>query len=215
MVVGLMFSPVTAISHLRISGAQSYDKGRLADIADGIRRRPAMRVNEQSVQSVALENPAVASASYRANLFGRGVLTVRYHTPVAAIMGRDGLYLSDRGTIFSSPQRYGPMMVVKPPIDANETNLALFSGWQGGSAARMCVRITDLLPGADWQLTVSSTGYVSLVADGGLVEFGSFDNAEKKVAKLAELLAADPDMLSRAVSLNLSDPNDPTYVPRP
>ena len=201
------------MSRLRIVGAQPYDRDRLAKIAQGIQRRPLLRVNKQSVRSEVLENPAVASASYRANLFGRGVLTVRYRRPVAAIAGRDGLYLSDRGTIFSSPREYALTMAVEPPIDADETNLAVFSGWQGGAAARMCVSITERLPKSEWLLTVSPTGYVSLVSDGGRVEFGSFDKAEQKVRKLAEILSDDPHLLSGVTSLNLSEPTDPSFVP--
>lgn len=203
------------MSRLRIVGAQSYDRVRLAKIAEQIHRRPLLRVNRQSVRSEALENTAVASASYRANLFGRGVLTVRYRTPVATIAGRDGLYLSDRGAIFSSPGEYALTMAVALPIDADETNLAVFNGWQGGAAARMCASIDERLPKADWLLTVSPTGYVSLVSDGGRVEFGSFDKAEQKVQKLAEILSGDPDILSGLASLNLSEPNDPSYVPKP
>ena len=203
------------MSRLRIVGAQSYDRERLAKIAQGLQRRPLLRVNGLSVRSEALENPAVASASYRANLFGRGVLTVRYRTPVAAIAGQNGLFLSDRGTIFSSPHDYALTMSVDPPIDADETNLALFGGWQGGAAARMCVSITELLPKSDWLLTVSPTGYVTLVSDGGLVEFGSFDKSEQKVQELAKILSDDPDMLSGVISLNLSEPTEPSYVPKP
>jgi len=215
VVVGLLFSPVTAISHLRIVGAQSYDRGRLSNIGQSIKRRPLLRVNEQSVRSRALENQAVASASYRANLFGRGVLTVRYRRPVARVAGQENLYLSDRGTLFSSPHKYTLSIRVEPPIDADETNLAVFGGWQGRAAARLCASIVRQLPESNWVLKVSSTGYVSLASDDGVVEFGSFDKAEQKVQKLAEILLHDPDMLSDVVSLNLSEPADPSIVPKP
>ncbi|MCH8979890.1 MAG: hypothetical protein IH945_11705 [Armatimonadetes bacterium] len=214
LVVGLVFSPATAMSHLRIVGAQPYDRDRLADIAERIQHRPLLRVNGQAVQSEALENTAVVSASYRANLFGRGVLTVRYRRPVAAIVGRERLYLSDRGTIFSSPHDFALTMSVDPPIDVDEENLAVFSGWQGGAAARMCVSITELLPRSEWLLKVSPTGYVRLESDGGVVEFGSFDKSEQKVRKLADILSDDPDMLSSVTSLNLSEPTEPSYVPK-
>ena len=146
---GLLFSPVTAMTHLRIVGAQSYDRGRLSNIGQAIKHRPLLRVNEQSVRSRALENQAVASASYRANLFGRGVLTVRYRRPVARVAGLEDLYLSDRGTLFSSPHKYSLSIEVEPPIDVDETNLAVFGGWQGGSAARMCASIVAQLPESD------------------------------------------------------------------
>ena len=211
IVLGLLFSPVTAMNTLKVVGARAYDQERLVAVAQRIHKRPFLRVNANSVQSQVLENVEVASASYRANLFGRGVLEVRYRRPVALIEGGE-LYLSERGAVFASPTAPALRVTVVPPMAPGEKNLSIIGGWQSGAAASMCDNISRKLPDRNWRLVITSTGIVELEPESGAkVILGSFDDSGKKIDKLVKILEDEPGILERVSSLNLSSPSNPVY----
>lgn len=214
LAIGLIFSPATSLHTLRVTGSRPYDRERLGQIAQSTKGVPALRLDRNSVQSSVLQNLAVERVEFRANLFGRGVLDVVYRTPVARIEGADGLYLSDTGVVFPSPAVLPLKGKVSPPTGVRGENLSVFGAWRSGATAKMCDNIRRRLPDLEWRLVVEQAGYVSLeLAEGGVVEFVSFDDTEKKVAKLAQVLRDDPKLFERAKRLNLSSPMKPTFAP--
>lgn len=213
LIVSLFFSPATSIKTLRIVGAPGFERQRMQAIAKALKGRPYLSVNRQQILSLALENFAVENASYRGNLFGRGVLSLSYRRPVASIAGEDGLFLSSKGSVFSWPVPVSLQVSVEPPYEVGSRNLSVFGSWQSGTAALMCENIGERLPKTEWRLVVSQTGFVSLVPkDGCRVEFGSFEGAEDKVKTLEDLLKSRPKLLTEVSEINLSSTR-PVFVP--
>jgi hypothetical protein len=212
---GLAYSPATSIKSVRIVGAAPYDRDRLQELAQTLRARPYLRVDTDRLQSLVLEARSVGNAQFRGNLFGRGVLKVTYLRPVAAIAENPGHYLSAGGTVYKPAAQYSLPVEVAPPTDQGVRNLSVFGSWRSGLAAKMCENIAGRLPDRRWRVVVSQRGFVSLVPEsGGTVELGSFDDADKKVLKLVEILRDDPTLLDRVTEVQLSSPGSPTYVPR-
>ncbi len=214
LVIGLSFSSVTGARTIRVTGAKGYDQQRIAKFLKVIKDSPFLRVDRTRIQTVALENPAVERAEYRANLFGRGVLELVYKRPVARIEGVEGMYLSGKGSVFPLGGEVAVRVSVEPPYPVGQRNLSVFSSWRSGVAARMCENIGERLPEMEWRLVVSRTGFVSLVPEkGGTVEFGSFADADLKVRALVDILQDDPGLLGRVRRLILSSPSNPVKVP--
>ncbi len=214
LVIGLYFSPVTGMRTVRVTGSPGGDQKRIASFIKQFKGSPFLRVNRAGIQTLAMENLAVERAEYRANLFGRGVLELTYKRPVAKIVGSEGLYLSGRGSVFPILGAVPLKVTIEPPFPLGEGNLSVFSSWRSGVAAWMCENIGERLPEKEWRLVVSRTGFVSLVpGSGGIVEFGSFEDAEKKVNALVAVLRDDPKLLDEVRKLVLTSPSNPVKVP--
>lgn len=213
VVVSLLFSPATAIKTLRVVGAPDFERERMGQVAKAIGGRPYMTVNRKQIESMAMEHLAVRSARYRANLFGRAVLEMEYHSPVAKFERLEGVFLSRSGAVFPWPLPVATSLAVEPPYLPGTRNLSVFGSWQSGTAAAMCENIRERLPKTEWKLVVSQTGFVSLVpSEGARIEFGTIENALEKVQTLERLLREDPDLLGKVSELNLSS-TTPVYVP--
>ena len=210
LLLGLTLSPVTALQRVRVVGAAGYDQARIRRILGTLLGRPSLRTDRDQVQSAMLENLAVEDADFRTNLFGRGVLRLSYKRPVAALAGQDRTYLSSRGAAFSCPDAPVLHISVEPPVAVGAVNLAAFGAWRSGLAARMCENISGRLPDRVWRLVVSNSGFVTLVPDaGGTVEFGSFDDMDRKIQALDKALSDNPALLAHVRVLNLLSPDAP------
>jgi hypothetical protein len=70
------------------------------------------------------------------------------------------------------------------------------------------------LPGREWQLRISRTGFVEARSgEGAIVEFGSFEDAGRKVEALEKALRDDPELLENVSKLVLTSPANPVRVP--
>jgi hypothetical protein len=211
LVIGLVASPVTSATTIRIVGAPLIEQPRLERLAQLIDDRPYFLVDKDQVRSGAMENRAVQSAEYQANLFGRGVVTLRYRKAVATL--GSGLYLSRDGSVFLWRDEVPVRILVEPPTSPDAKNLAVFGTWPTATVASMCENIAERLPDRDWRLVVAKTGFVSLVpAQGGTVEFGSFEEMDRKIETLTSILRDEPDLLVRVKELNLAS-RVPAIVP--
>jgi hypothetical protein len=214
VVVGLAFSPVTGSRLVRVVGARAEDEPRIAKFLRAFEETPYSRVNEAQVATLALEDRSVERASFRTNVFGRGVLDLSYRRPVARVEGTEALYLSSRGALFTGTPDAAVKVLLSAPGAVPQPNLSVFSSWRSGVAAQMCDNIAERLPDRTWRMVVSASGFVSLESEGeGTVEFGSFEDADEKVQALVEVLQEDPERLSNVRKLVLTSPSNPVIVP--
>lgn len=209
-IVGLLFSPVTGLTVLRVEGAPEYDRARIERVAQVMAFRANLTTRSEELRSLVMENSAVESATMRANLFGRGILTIAYKVPVAVIDPQTRLVLSKKGSVFVVPSVLSGLPVLTPPHFEIEKNLSIVGGWRSRDAADLCSFVSDGLPGGPWKIETSKTGFVTLFpAQGASVELGSLDRSEEKVAALAKLLRDDPGLLQKISKLRLYSAHNP------
>lgn len=214
LMFGLAFSPVTGLRLVRVVGADPGDQQRIARFLSSFEATPYTRLNGAQVSTLALEDRAIESASFRSNLFGRGVLELAHKRPVARVEGSESLYLSSRGSLFTAMPGLGVKVAVSAPGAVPGANLSVFSSWRSGVAARMCENVGERLPEMEWRMVVTASGFVSLESEGsGTVEFGSFEDADEKVQALVGILNNDPKKLSKVRKLVLTSPSNPVIVP--
>ncbi len=213
-IVGLALSPVTSLTLLRVVGAPQFDQSRIRQAVQSVNGTPRLRANSNQIRSLILEKSAVEAVDYRANLFGRGVLTVRYKVPVAIIDEPNGLMLSSKGQLFSSPIATKNLPVLVPPAELDARNLTIVGGWRTREAAKICEKVITELPPYNWRIGVSKNGFVTLHPGAGAkVELGSFDDSEAKIRALAKILKDDPTLLTKVSKLTLYSPDKPVYEP--
>lgn len=212
--VGLLWSPITSLTVLRAEGVPGFDRERVRQAVQFVKDVPRLQTNPDQIRSLILGHNEVESVAYRANLFGRGVMVVKYKKPVGVIDEERGVMLSSNGQVFTTPTKVNGLPIVVPPQSPMGHNLSIVGAWRSREAAALCAAVVAKLPNLHWRVGVSKNGFVSLFpAAGAKVELGSFDGAEKKVEALAKILKDDPNLLSKVSKLTLYSPENPLVEP--
>jgi len=201
---------------VRVVGASADDYERLTrhmQIAQGI---PALRFSALQLESLVLAREDLARVSFRQNLFGRGLLTIRPRVPVARLEGERPVWLSDQGVIYAGPARPGTDGLPRFRIssEAREANLAMVGAWDSARIANLCVLARKELGGTAWTVERDARGVISLDnGSGARVVLGTSEAFSDKVGTLRRILEMQPDILSQVRELNLTAPNNPAAVP--
>lgn len=213
-IAGLLLSPISSLTMLRVDGVAGFDQVRIQRLAQTLRSRPRFLARSNELRSTVLESSAVESVEYRANFFGRGVLTITYKTPVAIIDKQTGLMLSSNGSVYSSPRVPSGLPIIVPPHPQDQKNLSIISDWRTRDSAIICTSLSSYLPNIAWKIEASKTGFVTLIqGEGGIVELGSLSDSEAKIKALAKILSDDPGLLKKISKLRLYSPQKPVYEP--
>jgi cell division septal protein FtsQ len=208
VVVGLLWSPLTALREVRIRGAAAWDQARLQMIAESVKGIPCAQVNSHDVESQVLQDSEVKTARFSRNLFGSAVLSVDYREPVAVLDQQPDVALSTDGVTFFSRHLPPNLPVVK--IDGeNPMGSALIAGsWPVQTVAKLAVQMGAIFKGRSLQIELGKGQVLCLNMGAEQVVFGSCDDIDSKVAALQSQLAKDPQLLDKYQSL-------PPYASRP
>jgi len=212
---GVYFSSATRANVIRIEGSIPSEDPRIQGILESVRGKPAMQVPVASLESRILESEEIAGAKYSQNIFGRGLLKVMLKKPVAEVEGKDQVFLSELGDLYTSRRVITGLPKLRLPKSAFEPGLSPFATWQSGAVASLC---EDLIN--DWQalkpvVIVGERGVYELEVESGTkVILGTSDKLTEKLAKLKEMNRKQPDVFSRYSVVNLTVPSVPMVVPK-
>src|SRR4051794_12816207 len=78
---GLLFSPATSLTQIRVKGAQGSDFARITKELQWLKDKPRLTINTPSVEEQILRRPDVRSANLSCNIFG-SELKLAYYEPV-------------------------------------------------------------------------------------------------------------------------------------
>ncbi len=213
---GLAWSPATSVKRVRVVGAAPADRVSISDAAQTMRNVPCLRANPKLMETLVLASDEVEDAAFSQNLFGRGLLKVKNHRPVAAVSEHKSLLLASNGDVYQTKQPAPALPVAKLPPEAFGPNTCLCGGWESGQIAELCALLVTQLPNLDWSVAVDRRGVISLgCRTGGQVILGSSEGLSDKVRRLRQQLQVDPQLLSKVKVLNLTAPNHPVFIPRP
>lgn len=215
VVLGLLFSPLTSVRHIRIVGAQPHDAQRLAALAQGLRGVPFMLVPTTRIEGAVMASRDVYNASLAHNLFGSAVLRIGYRRPVAALADAPHIYLDNEGVLFGSPENSaGVRQLGLDPVYLEPT-VALTLPWPSTLVADLCTKLNSFDQLKDAVVHVDKTGRLWLSEDkAGKVDLGGPEQLDEKLRKLKHLLDDDPQLLTRLQSLTLIDPSHPALEVR-
>lgn len=214
LAAGLIWSPVTSVRKLRVTGVTPQDLVRIEAAAQTLRGVPALHVDGARFETLVQAHPSVAKAQIRLNLFGRGLLEVERRRPVAAIQGATGQLLATDGAVYRGvgPAGLPKVLLAGPGLGSN----AAFMGtWEAGVLAGLCARLTTRFRDLSWTVQVDARGVINLRQPrSGRIVLGSSDRMDEKLAALERVIVDRPGFLARVQELNLTVPANPVYVPK-
>ncbi len=212
--VGLQWSAATAARRVRVLGAPEFDKARIRRELEGLSRVPWLAVDARSIESALMQSSSAESAQLSRSPFGSATLRMSYRLPVARVVGTEGVFLSETGSLFRALGEHRGLPAVKVPREAFLPVLALAGAWPSAQVAAACKRTAGLPFAQTASIEVVSSGGVCLnTGQTARILLGSPDGLEHKFAKLRQLLEERPNLLSSVSELNLSVPDRPMAVP--
>ena len=215
LVAGALYSPLTAVRKVRVEGAPEADRARLETLLQKLRGVPCAQVNARFLESEALQNPELRSASLSRTPFGSAVLTVRQRVAVARLDKHQGTGLTEDGVLYpSSTSLEGLPTVILPP-DYRFIGLTLGNGWRVTDVAHLAVLVRVIESERPVEIDLDKGGRVCLNIDTGRVDLGACEGLDAKVARLLSILRERPDLFQTVQKLILVNIDNPAYVPRP
>jgi cell division septal protein FtsQ len=206
LVVGLLRSPLTKLSVVRVSGAAEASRAEIRRKLETIADSPWGEVSARKVERMFELDPTVKRATFRANLFGRGRLKLTQRKPVAKL--QDGNVIDETGQAFSVRDDSLLNLQISAKVEDFSTILTITDPSPLTRLARVAKKIQDLLPKLAGSLYFDVREGISLRSEGLVVEFGDTSNLDRKVQVLAAKLGEDPKLPSRGGRIVVVDPEN-------
>ena len=210
-VTGIVYSPLTSLSKVTVSGAKDMDRADIDSILGTLNRIPWVMMNPRWVESRVQRIEAVDHANYSQNIFGRGHLEVFYRVPVARVKSSKSLTvgLDSSGVMFETDSVPDDLPVVEPSKDARNLPVALAGSFPAGDIAALAVKARQLDPVDKLTIRFDNEGSLCLNMGTGLVILGSSDDLDHKLQVLKDTLDRQPGLLAKLASINLTEPSQP------
>jgi hypothetical protein len=215
VITGLLISPITAARTVRVVGALPEDQAYLTGVLNQLRDVPFLRANGNRIESDTLKVDRIRSASFSQNLFGRGLLEVRYRTPVASLEAAPSVKLSQEGELYYDDREMPDLPKLRLPQEAFAPNLTVAFPAELKILAKLCEASRTLQLGDEVVVeSESQTGKLCLNSKGnGKVVLGSSERLDEKLSQLRAYLNGNPGVLSRVSELNMTSPDHPALTP--
>lgn len=214
LATGAVYSPVTAVRKVRVEGAPEADRTRLTGILQRLKGVPCMRVDARRIESEALQNSELRSASLSRTPFGSAVLHVARRVAVAQLDRYRGIGLTADGVLYASSVPLDDLPKVILPPKYAWVGLTLGNGWRAVDVARLATLVRAAPSKAPIQIELVQGGRVCLNIDTGRVDLGALADLDAKVARLESILRERPDLFVTVKTLSLVKLDNPAYVPR-
>jgi cell division septal protein FtsQ len=205
LVTGVIASPLTQLTSVRVSGAARHDQARIEASLQPISKTPALLVDVGGLKRRLL-SPATMSVSMRRNVFGRARLTFVYRDPVAIMP--DGLAVDESGNVFAIGKRLAPNLQISRKVEDFNTILTISDPSILRRLARLAKKLQVSMPKLAGTLEFDDTEGLSLDTDGLVVEFGDTSRLDRKVQVLADLFREDPQRAAKGGRIVLVDPDN-------
>lgn len=214
LIAGMLWSPLTAVTKVRVVGVPAGDRERVQTLLEDLEAVPAMRVRAVAVESRVLQEPALRTAKYRQNIFGRGLLAVESRRPVARLAGSDSVALSDDGRLFVPFSSTDHLPQLALPETALAPSASIYGSWESLRVADLCQELLRSVPEVDWTVRLDTRGVISLKGPSpGTVVLGSTRELDLKLERLEQVMQSSPGFLAQVKELNLTDPENPAMIP--
>lgn len=209
LIAGLYYSPLTAVTKVRLMDVLPESEPAIRRALNEIKGKPALQINPNNVASLALYDTAFDDVRFESNPFGRGVVSVRYRTPVARFSGIPNVFIADDGSVFESKATFPDLPLVQVPESFREPEGSIQSRIPWGALAYLAREVSTISRPGTRTIRIAESGRISLGIDGAEIECGMAVDLERKVSNLRRLLEADPELLRQVTHLNLIAPDKP------
>jgi cell division septal protein FtsQ len=214
LAAGMWFSPLTAPRKVRVSGVLAEDEATVRQALQSISDTPWLRVNRHSLEEKVRLTADISAASFEGNVFGRGVLKVKYHEPAAIVDGPVPALLSTEGDIYAGKHKPAGLAHVQLPPDGDGPWSLLTNPLSARDVARLALDLKSRFPDTLWTINIDARSVIILSpSKGPRVELGTSERLEEKIDGLAKILSTRPDIVRSASLIVLTAPDQPVYKP--
>jgi len=211
---GLVFSPVTAATHVRVYGARPSDQARITRELQWLNDRPCVTVDKPSVEEQIYRNALVKSVDLSQNVFGRAELKVEYYRPVAILKNAQNCVLTEAGFICAAPNPPAGLPLLELYPEGTGPDFSLSMTWEPANVVDICDRATKQGIIKNLSIAITRNGSVCLNSGGtGRVVLGAPDELEEKFDQIQKILTAEPDLMAQGKELVLIAPRKPVTRP--
>ena len=212
VIAGIYKSPITAISKVKVEGAEEGDQKRIEAMLVRVHDQPALQVNRRLVETWLMDRSAVAKSELTRNIFGRATVTLEYRRPVASIAGLKGAALGRDGALFQTDQDLSNLPSLNIAKESIKPTLTLAGLWHSGEVAGLSSAVGDLASANPLRITVQEDGGLCLnIGSKFAVQLGLPDQLDDKIDFLRKQLDQDPELLVSGKTLNLVRLDRPVY----
>jgi len=212
---GMVWSPATSTKKVRFVGVPKHDEARVFTSCLPISNKAWLQLPIELVQKKILANPEVRSATISWNPFGKAVVAVKYHEPIAKVKTDPHIILTSDGRFIRWGQSTDNLLTLVVSRQVNHASFAFCTSWNSGGLAQVCQRIRRWHEFDGCVVELEERGAVSLTLRTGIkILLGMPDQLEQKMKVLSDILAQRPDVLNTAAELNIVSPRFPATRPR-
>ena len=211
---GLLFSPVTAANHVRVFGAKTSDKERIAKELQWLKNKPCVTVNGASVEDQLLRRPDVRNVELSRSLLGSAQVTMEYYQPVALVKDTKDEVLTQDGFLCRMPDAPTDLPTIEIFPEAAGPSFGLSTVWEPKNVAETCERAFKQGIIKNLSITVTRNGSVCLNSGvTGRVVLGAPEELDEKFDEIRQILSSHPDLLAQGKELVLIAPKKPVTRP--
>jgi hypothetical protein len=211
IIVGIRFSPLFALRHVRVVGGQPTDGKLLENVFETVMDVPVLSIKRQSLETSFQNLPEVDSASFEANIFGSGKLTLHYRVPVARL-GSTAMAVDAGGTIWRTRQNISRLPDVRLPASCLTAGLSLAKEAPVRAVAELAMKLQNISLEHLGDIVLDDSGTVCLNrGDHGRIVFGGTEAMDEKLTRLAGLLNERPELFTGPFEVNLTAPTHPVF----
>ena len=212
LILGIFYSRLTAISRVRVEGAQPGDQKRIAALLTKIHDQPALQVNRRAVETWLMQKSAVNKAEMTRNIFGRALVSLEYRRAVAVIDRAGGAALSRDGSIFQSAGPFDGLPTVNVTPELLYPSMTIAGIWRVRDVARLAAELADLEKLQHLTIYVMSNGGLCLnIGSKFAVQLGPPEQLDKKIDFLRRQLDQDPELVVSGKTLVLVRLDRPVF----
>lgn len=217
ILAGLMLSPMTSLTRIRVVGAEPFDRQRIEGELTALGGKPVASIKPRAVETSLASAPEVRDVDFTRNWFGRGQVKITYNKPVAKVAGAKALFLSDEGVLYTSRQKTGPLPTTDLPESVNRAALTFAMEAPLQPLGELCAHIPSSIDCSSSQATFQMDKGLCLNTGEGsaLIVFGPADRMNEKLASLDQFLKENPRLLKENSEVNLIVPEKATRTPLP
>lgn len=190
ILAGCLFSPLTSLRKVRVSGAPASSHDQIRRDLKRVQGIPYAILDRKWLESRMLLDGSIESFSFSGSIFGSAVVKAVPRSALAKVAGPgfpDGLVIDRTGLVFRTSGAQPPSRVVLSGTGGLQTSM-LGGGWESGTAAALLARLKEEAPSAVFTLTVSEDSAFRAAVDEKTVNLGAIVNMDQAVQRVKDVI---------------------------
>lgn len=205
---GCLFSPITALTKLNISGIHPSAHEQVTKDMERLEGIPYALLHRGWVESRLLAEGGAEGIKWKGNIFGRASIELVKRVAVAKISHEglpDDLVMDADGRFFRCADPRDGLPLLLPPSRLTEATGMILSSWEAATAGRFLSELQGL---PDLEVSVSEDSSFSVRRGGEWLHLGALASIEEAVEMVKGTQTPSPSIISPGQGTERQDQSD-------